>query len=156
MRRFIARRGTPSIIFSDNGTNLTSAYSELRRAIQKLDKKAIDAYCVKHNIEWFFHPPTASHMNGACERMIRTVRKVLTGMLTDRCRLTDDILHTLLVEVEGIINHRPLTNVSDDIADDTPLTPADLLLIKSTPQVSPGVFSQEICSEKTWRYTKTN
>ena len=61
-------------------------------------------------------------MNGACERMLRTVRKVLTGMLTDRCRLTDDILHTLLVEVEGIINHRPLTKVSDDIADDTPLT----------------------------------
>ena len=90
-------------------------------------------------------------MNGACERMIRTVRKVLTGMLTDRCRLIDDILHTLLVEVEGIINHRPLTKVSDDIADDTPLTPA---LIKSTPQVSPDVFSQGDMFRKRWRYTQ--
>ena len=35
-------------------------------------------------------------MNGACERMIRTIRKVLTGMLVEVCRLTDDVLHTLL------------------------------------------------------------
>ena len=142
MRRFIARRGKPSKMFSDNGTNFTSAEAEPRRAVKQLDVKAIEKYCTFQEIEWFFHPPTASHMNGACERMIRTVRKVLTDMLTDKCRLTDDILYTLFAEVEGIINHRPLTKVSDDVADDRSLTPSHLLMVRSSPQISPGNFTQ--------------
>ena len=154
MRRFIARRGKPSKMFSDNGTNFTSAEAELRRAVKQLDIKAIEKYCTFQEIEWFFHPPTASHMNGACERMIRTVRKVLTGMLTDKCRLTDDILNTLFAEVEGIINHRPLTKVSDDVADDRALTPSHLLMVRSSPQISPGNFTQGDMYRRRWRYTQ--
>ena len=141
-------------MFSDNGTNFTSAEAELRRAVKQLDVKAIEKYCTFQEIEWFFHPPTASHMNGACERMIRTVRKVLTGMLTDKCRLTDDILNTLFAEVEGIINHRPLTKVSDDVADDRALTLSHLLMVRSSPQISPGNFTQGDMYRRRWRYTQ--
>ena len=154
MRRFISRRGKPSKMYSDNGTNLTSAHAEIRRALNQLHKSNIEKYCAHHEIEWYFHPPTASHMNGACERMIRTIRKVMTGMLTDRCRLTDDILNTLFTEVESIVNHRPLTKVSDDITDDVPLTPAHMLMVRSTPPGAPGDFTQGDMYRRRWRYTQ--
>ena len=80
------------------------------------------------------------HFNGACEPMVRTIRKVLRGKVIDNCRLTDDVLHTLFIEVEGIINHRPLTKVSDDVADDHPLNPAHLLMARRAPQLSTGIF----------------
>ena len=96
----------------DNGTNLTSAYSELQRTIQQLDKKAIDAYCIKHDIEGFFQPPTSSHMNGACERMIRTVRKVLTCMLTD---YTTDIKTNMLHIHTSIVSSHLATRGNNKI-----------------------------------------
>ena len=52
---------------SDNGTNFTSSSAELKRALQKLNQKLIQKYCVNHAIEWTFLPPAASHMNSACE-----------------------------------------------------------------------------------------
>ena len=117
MRRFISRRGKPSLIKSDRGTNFTAAESELRKSMQKFD------------IDWQFLPAGASHMNGVVERQIRTIRKVFTGLLTDEQRLTDDILATLFCEVEGIVNSRPLTKVSDDPSDDAAMTPSDLLIV---------------------------
>ena len=101
-----------SIIVCDNGTNLTSAYSELQRTIQQLDKKAIDAYCIKHDMEGFFQPPTSSHTNGACERMIRTVRKVLTCMLTD---YTTDIKTNMLHIHTSIVSSHLATRDNNKI-----------------------------------------
>ena len=87
-------------------------------------------------------------MNGACERMIRIIRKVPKGLIIDKCRLTDDVLHILLVEVEVIINPCPLTKVSGDVADDHPLIPSHLLMARRSPQLSPGRYvstTLEIC-----------
>ena len=66
LRRFIARRGLPSKMFSDNGTNLVSGCKEARSFCDVRD--AVD----KKGIEWCFNPPSASHMGGVWERMIRT------------------------------------------------------------------------------------
>ena len=141
-------------MLSDNGTNFTSASAELRRSLRQLNKKPLIKYCAGQNIEWSFHPPGASHMNSACERMIRTIRKVLTGMLTDRCRLTDDIINTLFTEVEAIVNHRPLTNVNDYIAYDSPLTPAHLLMVSCSSQDFVGNFSQGDMYRRRWCYVQ--
>ena len=153
LRRFIARRGKPSKMLSDNGTTFTAS-AELKRSLRQLNKIPLTKYGAGQNIEWSFHPPGACHMNGACERMIRTIRKVLTGMLTDRCRLTDDIINTLFTEVEAIVNHRPLTKVSDDVADDSPLTPAHLLMVRCSSQAWIGNFSQGDMYRRRWRYVQ--
>ena len=134
--------------------NVTYSETELRRILKQLYFNLIDKFCTRHKIHWSFHPPTPSHMNGACERMIHTRRKVLRGMIIDTCRLTDDVLHTLLVEVEGIINHRPLTKVSDDVADDHPLTPAHLLMARRSPQLSPGIFKLGDMFRRPWKYVQ--
>jgi len=81
LRRFIARRGKPQQIFSDNGTNFVGAAKILKESLLSLNSDKIDHYCSQRNIEWNFNPPTASHMGGAWERMIRSIRKILQSLL---------------------------------------------------------------------------
>ena len=56
-------------------------------------------------ITWIRNPPTASHMGGVWERQIRTARSILNALLKTHGRsLNDEALHTLLIEVEAIVN----------------------------------------------------
>ena len=55
--------------------------------------------------------------------MIRTIRKVLVGVLSSRDNLTDSVLMSAHCEVENIVKSRPLSKCSDDIDDSRPLTP---------------------------------
>jgi hypothetical protein len=91
---------------------------------------------LKHKgIQWSFNPPTASNMGGCWERHIRSVRKILKGLCNEQ-KLTDETLLTLLTQVEGIMNSRPITTVSDDPDCIEPLSPSQLLTLKR-PQVQP-------------------
>ena len=91
-------------------------------------------------------------MGPPVEQQIRTIRKVFNGLLTDEQRLTDDIMSTLFCEVESTVHSRPLTKVSDDPSDDAAMTPSDLLIIRSSPPVALGKFSQIDMFRKRWRY----
>ncbi len=65
---------------------------------------------------WVFNPPHASHMGGAWERMIGVSRRILGSMLqqiSPSC-LTHEVLSTLMAEVTGIVNSRPLAPISTD------------------------------------------
>lgn len=150
-RRFSARRGYPVKAFSDNGTNITGAQAELSKAVRQLDRRQIQAFSVQHEVEWHFNPPHASHMGGLWERMIRTIRRVMSAVLKD-CRLNDEVLVTLLCEVEAIVNSRPLTKVSDDVKDMATLTPNHLLLLREGPKAMPGEFGPGDMYRKRWRY----
>lgn len=154
LRRFISRRGVPSSMWSDNGTNFVGANRELLKSMKDLDQKSIEAYCAKADINWCFNPPAASHMGGVWERMIRTVRKVLAGVLDKNTRLTDDILQTLLCEVESIVNGRPLTKLSSDINDASVLTPNHILLFREGPRIPPGVFTAGDTYRRRWRHVQ--
>ena len=79
--------------------------------------------------------------------MIRSIRQVLCSVLKEQT-VNDEGLHTILCEVEAILNSRPLTTVTSDPQDLRPLTPNDLLLLKSEPTLPPGLF------EKSDQYTR--
>ena len=66
-------------------------------------------------------------MGGAWERLVRSCKEVLFALMQNHI-LTDAQLHTLLTEVENILNRRPLTHISDDINDFGVLTPNHILL----------------------------
>jgi transposase InsO family protein len=143
VRRFIARRGKPKFIRSDNGTNLVGAEKELREAIKTWNVNQIHSHLSQSGIEWTFNPPSASHFGGVWERLIRSVRKVLYSVLHEQTiHLNDEGLATLLCEVESILNGRPLTPTSDDPNDLSALTPNHLLLLRSGETCPPGTFSQ--------------
>ena len=144
LRRFICRRGNVSSFTSDNGTNLRSTDKELEAGIQEWNQSQIENYLKQKEIAWHFNSPTASHHGGAFEREIRTIRKTLTSLLNaQNVKLNFDQLHTLLCEVESILNCRPLTRVSNDPEDDRALTPNDILLFNAGITFPPGLFNKE-------------
>ena len=126
-RRFISRRGTPKYIVSDNAKQF------------KLSKNVIDLLwleSIQHNdvmefiagkgIKWKYITELAPWMGGVYERMIGIVKRSLkksigTGQLTC-CQL-----ETLLIEIEAIVNSRPLVYVGEDFTIDHVLTPANFL-----------------------------
>ena len=127
LRRFVNRRACPKVIYSDNGTNFKGASSELKEFINELDHGRIEKFSSRIKIKWKFNPPAAPHMGGAWERLVRSTKEVLSGLMESRV-LTDDQLYTLLTEVESILNSRPITHLSNNPADLDPLTPNHILL----------------------------
>lgn len=67
----------------------------------------------------------------------------------------EEVLRTVLLEVESILNGRSLGYVSTDIADPDPVTPNSLLMGRpdcSLPQV---VYPEtELLSRKRWRHSQ--
>ncbi|XP_046339933.2 uncharacterized protein LOC124121032 [Haliotis rufescens] len=153
IRRFVARRGPPKFIKSDNGTNLVGCQRELCEALKNLKESKIHSAFVDKGIEWSFNPPAASHYGGFWERMIRTVRKVLHCLLQEQnIKLDDEALNTLFCEVESIINGRPITDLSYDVHDLSVLTPNHLLYLRSGEKMPPGTFKKEdIYSRRRWK-----
>ena len=116
-------------MYSDNGTNFRGTSTELKEFIINLDHVAINNFASELSIKWRFNPPKAPHTGGIWERMVRSVKEVMSGLLTEHI-LTHPQLCTILTEVECIVNSRPLTHISDDVNDFDALTPNHLLLGK--------------------------
>ncbi|XP_052387105.1 uncharacterized protein LOC127933996 [Carassius gibelio] len=150
LQRFIARRGSPSEIRSDNGTNFVGGLRELRKAISEWNQQKISDYLLQNNVKWIFNPPAASHMGGVWERQIRTVRSILNTVLLQQAP-DDEGLTTLFCCVEAIVNGRPITKLSDDPSDPLPLTPNHLLLLRSGPTLPPGAFVKQDVYRRRWR-----
>lgn len=142
-RRFLSRRGNVRIVRSDNGTNLTSGCQELKKCIGEWNQNVIQNWMIQRNLEWRFQPPSASHFGGVFERVIRSVRKVLNGILREQpLKLNDEQLNTLFREIESILNCRPLTEISDDKEDLNALTPNHLLMLHEGATFPPGLFTK--------------
>lgn len=103
LRQFISRRGQDSHLLSENGTNFISASRELREALTALNHDQIQRALKPAGVDWKFNPPGASHFGGTWEHMIRTIRRVHKFVLHQQ-QLDDDRLHTVLCEVEAILN----------------------------------------------------
>ena len=130
--RFIARRGKPNIILSDNGTNFVGAAREMREWIEAWNQSDIEQSLAQKQIKWKFNPPGAPHFGGVWERMVRSCKKAMMAIVGNRT-LTDDVLFTTMCLVEQILNSRPLTSVSDDPEDLEALTPNHFLLGRASP-----------------------
>ena len=150
--RFIARRGCPCEIWSDNGTNIVGARTEMIKSMKSLDRDSIVRAARRKNVEWHFNPPHGSHHGGVWERLIRSIRRVILSVLGLSPRLTDEILLTAFCEIENLINSRPLTKCTEDIHDDAPLTPNHLLLLCNDAAVPLGVFQETDMYRRRWRH----
>lgn len=132
MCRFVARRGIPEVMRSDNGSNFVGRSKELREAISEWNESQIHEFLLQRNIKWLFNPPSGSHFGGVWERCIRTVRKILVALMKEQ-PLDDEGLTTLMCEVESVVNGHPITKSSDDPSDSEALTLNHLLLLRSGP-----------------------
>ncbi|XP_078495083.1 uncharacterized protein LOC144749863 [Ciona intestinalis] len=105
---------------------------------------------MQRDIEWHFNPPGASHQGGVWERIIRSIRKIFMATIGSRS-LNDESLLSFLVEVENVLNSRPITKLSDDPQDPMPLTPSMLLMGKTDSSCPLGTFVNADGYRKSWK-----
>ncbi|XP_065198351.1 uncharacterized protein LOC135829896 [Sycon ciliatum] len=125
--RMVGRRGAPHEVLTDNGTNFVGAVTELRELRSELDEKKIIKATNGQRIQWHFNPPAAPHFGGPFEVMVKAAKRALYAILKSG-DITDEELVTATIGAEHLINSRPLTTVSSDARDCTPISPSDLLL----------------------------
>ncbi|XP_059050307.1 uncharacterized protein LOC131845283 [Achroia grisella] len=149
LRRFIARRGTPSEIHSDNGTSFVGANRELRALYSEVTSN----FAAGEMIKWKFIPPSAPFMGGSWERLVRSVKTALKVTLGNNIRSPiDEVFSTLLCEAEALVNSRPLTHVACDPQYPEALTPSHFLLGYSSGRPIPAnLTDSDICSRAGWR-----
>jgi hypothetical protein len=138
LTRFVARRGAPKNLYSDNGTNFVGADRELKALLRSLDQRCIEADLAPRSIQWHFIPPYASHRGGVWERMIKSVRSILSSVLKEQ-NPSDETLLTAFTDVERILNNRPIVPAVHNDPECLALTPNDLLLLRNNPGMNPHV-----------------
>lgn len=154
LRRFIARRGRPSDIYSDNGTNFVGANNKLLELFRLLrdpvHRERITTELADNGIQWHFNPPSAPHFGGLWEAAVRSAKTHLLKVIGESIISSEDF-STLLAQVESCLNSRPLVPMSDDPDDLEPLTPAHFL-VGSSLQALPDTELLNIPSNRLNQY----
>lgn len=129
--RFIARRGVPLEMFSDQGTTFIAANKLLKEGFKSLfssDQLPLySKYFASKGILWHFNPPSAPHFGGIWETAVKSSKSLLYRTIGEQC-LNEEQLNTLFIRIEAVLNSRPLTQLSSDPTDLSPLTPGHFLV----------------------------
>ncbi|UYV62222.1 hypothetical protein LAZ67_1008299 [Cordylochernes scorpioides] len=120
-RRFVARRGRPSIVYSDNGLNFVGC----NNLFKKVNWNDVLRYATVQRIKWNFNPPTAAFWGGWWERLVGLMKQLIRKVLGDKT-VSYEELQTVICEVESAMNSRPLTAISEE-SGLVPITPAKFM-----------------------------
>ena len=128
LHRFIARRGVPALILSDNTKLFHLAATVLERMWQDTcEGTAVQEFVAQRGITWRFIVEHTPWQRGMYERLVGTVKRTLRKVL-GKLLLYPDQLTTVLAEVEAVVNSSPLAYVGADPHDHFVLTPAHFLI----------------------------
>lgn len=156
LRRFVARRGIPANIYSDNGTNFTGANNELKKLYKFVNAESFCQVVQGHveGITWHFIPPRSPHFGGIWEAAIKSVKSHLAKVACN-ARLSFEELTTLLAQIEAVLNSRPLCPLSPDPNDPQYLTPAHFLTGESLVELAdPKLVDLKINSLSRWQHVQ--
>ena len=123
LKRFVARRGRPRKIYSDNAKAFKCVAKWLFE-IMKSEK--LNDYIISQEISWQFNLSRAPWWGGQFERLVGLVKQSLYKTI-GKALLTFYELEEVLLDVEQTLNNRPLSYVEDDIQLPI-LTPNALIL----------------------------
>ncbi|XP_055633840.1 uncharacterized protein LOC129774169 [Toxorhynchites rutilus septentrionalis] len=130
LRRFVSRRGLPAEIHSDNGLNFQGASNHLRELYDLLYDPTVAAKITsqtsQRGIIWKFIPSRAPNFGRLCEAAVKSTKLSLIRVLGKR-QLSFEDMTTILIQVEAVINARPLTPLSEDPDELDVLTPGHFL-----------------------------
>ena len=122
-RGFSSRKSLPNVMISDNASTYLAAADQLN---DLFSFPSLSETLSKKGVTWRFIPKRAPWYGGFWERLIGLTKSCMKKVL-GRTFATLSTIQTIIVEIEGILNDRPLTYISSDIKDPEPLTPAHLL-----------------------------
>lgn len=131
LKRFVSRRGLCKTIYSDNGTNFIGAKGELKKNMiwikNNIHCNEIRNFLLENDITWKLIPPRSPHFGGLWEAAVKSAKRLLTKVIGE-AHLTYEQLYTVLCQIEGVLNSRPITPLSVDPSDLTALTPGHFLI----------------------------
>ncbi|XP_026322251.1 uncharacterized protein LOC113231924 [Hyposmocoma kahamanoa] len=127
LNRFVSRRVKPESITSDNGTNFVGTCNELAQFLVQSD---LEGRIAQEGIEFKFVPAYTPHFNGLAEEAVRSTKHHLRRLL-QLTHLTYEEIATCLIQIEAVLNSRPLTPLSTDPLDFSALAPAHFLIGRS-------------------------
>ncbi|XP_046665229.1 uncharacterized protein LOC124357451 [Homalodisca vitripennis] len=132
LTRFVSRRGLCSTIYSDCGTNFIGAESSLKKILSETVKASTAMDKISHfaslkGIDFRFNPPAAPHQGGLWESAVKSAKHHLRRVMGETILTLPEFM-TLTVQVEAMLNSRPLTPLSADPSDLSALTPGHFLI----------------------------
>ncbi|XP_048485432.1 uncharacterized protein LOC125490391 [Plutella xylostella] len=126
LKRLISRRGKVSEIFSDNGRNFLGLKNDFAKFLSQCSDE-IKSYATSENIKFSFIPPFSPHFGGLWEGGVKSCKYHLRRVVGN-AHLTYEEFSTVLTQIEAVLNSRPLTPMSADPDDLTPLSPGHFLI----------------------------
>ena len=103
--RFVSHKSLPSLMISDNASTFESAAEKLRKLFNS--RELMDTLSMR-GVRWQFIPKRAPWYGVFWERLIGMTKTVVRKVL-GRSFITLKALQTLKVEIEAVLNDRPLT-----------------------------------------------
>ncbi|GFS72113.1 integrase catalytic domain-containing protein [Trichonephila clavipes] len=155
LKRLCARRGRISTLMSDNATNFKGAAAELNRFIKLICNKneTLANYFASEAIQWKFIPPRSPNFGGLWETGVKSFKHHLYRTLVNS-KITFEEFETIIIQIEGILNSRPLVPLSDNINEYEVLTPGRFIIgrpISAIPE--PAILDISDNRLSRWQYT---
>ncbi|XP_076301998.1 uncharacterized protein LOC143220157 [Lasioglossum baleicum] len=147
------RRGICKNLYSDNGTNFVGANNELIALQQTLSKdEKFNHFLTAKEISWHFMPALSPHFGGLWEAAVKSFKHHMKRVVGIEL-FTHEQFTTFVIEVEAILNSRPLTPLSSDPNDMSALTPGHFLIGGSLTCITETDFSQTPSNRlSTWQH----
>ncbi|GFX91464.1 integrase catalytic domain-containing protein [Trichonephila clavipes] len=109
MIRFFSHRGKCAKLYSDNGKTFVGANKELKRFLKLIEDSDdnLAGFLSAEGIEWKFIPPRAPSFGGLWEASVKSIKYHLRRVVSGS-NLTYEEFLTVCIQIEGILNSRPL------------------------------------------------
>nr|CAD2156491.1 unnamed protein product [Meloidogyne enterolobii] len=135
LRRFVAQRGAPVKIISDNGNQFITVAKIINANIAgkwkkekaNNEEKIFNNFLLEKEIEWKFIPALSPWQGGVYERLVKLVKDSFKRSLGSRI-LNIEELRTFIKEVEMSINCRPISYISVEKDGPSCLRPIDFII----------------------------
>ncbi|XP_055526926.1 uncharacterized protein LOC129719558 [Wyeomyia smithii] len=127
IKRCVARRGRLIELRCDNATAFVGADREMRELRRQVLTNEWEQYCLSEGINFKFVPARSPHFGGLWEAGVKSFKRHFRRIFGSTSYTIDE-LATAAAHIEGILNSRPLTPLTEHPEDLSVLTPGHLLI----------------------------